>query len=82
MAPLKPFCRWDAEGELTPTSVDEILMGLASQVHTKPNHIIPYLVIPYNTVPYNTIPWLAIQVFHTWGYPNLHLNPFPQFKLN
>ena len=28
------FCRWDAEGELTPTSVDEILMGLASQVYT------------------------------------------------
>ena len=37
LAELKVFCRWDAEGELTPTSVDEILMGLSSQVAPHPN---------------------------------------------
>ena len=35
--------------------MDEILMGLASQVHTKPNHIIPYLAIPYLAMPYLAI---------------------------
>merc|ERR1719342_701333 len=31
---------WDAEGELTPTSVDEILMGLASQITEREDPIL------------------------------------------
>ena len=31
---------WDAEGELTPESVDEILLGLSSQISEREDHIL------------------------------------------